>query len=665
MKWVFLMILLATVSVTAQVDAQIEQTETVDTINVVKKNAFRRIFSNIKNSTHSIDSALQKKQIPEEKNVQSREYHAPSAEFAGNEDSLQIIIRNDSIYDFKPSSRLLREAKSAVVVAPRKEKVDTLNTIVPESLYSDVDGLTIRTIRIVQLKPFGASVKENVTNTPKPAGKAANAVHIDTREYIVRNMLLFREGDTADGFNLAHSERHLRSFRYINDARIIAVPVSDSEADVTVIVQDAFPYSANVNTNLVSNGYFSVTNRNIAGLGLEMEAGTYLDTQKDNLMGYRAILRSSNIGRTFTTFQAEYLDRYENQRYGFSMQRDFYSPTTKYAGHLIFYDMRTTTLYHPTATENHQPTIFSIRYNLWDAWLGRSFEVIDKQSKDYRKMNLTASFRAQRLEFSDRPEFSEDRFYRFQSRTTYLASLSWSQQMFYKTSMLYNFGRTEDIPYGEIMTVVGGREINEKYLRTYLGMDFATGYFVPNFGYIMGSFAFGTFFRNKAEQGIIDFQTKYITNMLTIRKYQVRTFISGRYTGQLFDHLDDRFIISGEHGIPAFRNDTALGRHRLIVSLEQCIFTPLNIYDFRFVVYGFAHLGWLDDYNNPIIFSTMYSSFGLGLRIRNNRLAFKTIQIEFAYFHNATKPHHFKFSNEDILRPREFRPAAPEVLLGY
>ena len=127
----------------------------------------------------------------------------------------------------------------------------------------------------------------------------------------------------------------------------------------------------------------------------------------------------------------------------------------------------------------------------------------------------------------------------------------------------------------------------------------------------------------------------------------------------------DRLIINGEHGIPGFRNDTALGRHRFSLSLEQCLFTPLNIYDFRFVVYCFAHLSWLDDYNKPIIFSDMYSSFGLGLRIRNNRLTFKTIQLEFAYFHNGTKPHHFRFSSEDVLRPREFRPVAPEVAPMY
>jgi len=94
---IFLTLLLTIVSLTAQVYAQREQTETADTISVKKDGVFRRFFSNMKNSASSVDTAPQKKYIPEEKNTQSREYHTPSAEFSGNEDSLQIIIRNDSI----------------------------------------------------------------------------------------------------------------------------------------------------------------------------------------------------------------------------------------------------------------------------------------------------------------------------------------------------------------------------------------------------------------------------------------------------------------------------------------------------------------------------------------------------------------------------------------
>jgi len=597
MKGLFLLVWLAFVSGIAQVYAQTEEQITAEEIMRVKKNG---IFKRILNN----------------------------------------------IYDFSPSP---------------KAKVDTLKTPTPEMLFRDVEGLTIRKINVVQLKPFGASVKDNVTRTPKRSGKVGNALHIDTREFIVRNMLLFREGDKADGFKLAHSERYIRSVRYINDVRIIAVPVSDSEADVTVMVQDAFPYSASFSTNFLSNGNFSVTNRNIVGAGFDGQAGVYMDTRKDGLMGYSAMLRSSNIRRTFTTFQAEYLDRFENQRYGFGLQRDFYSPTTKYAGHLMFQDTRAQTLYYSFAIENRQPTSVSIKYNLWDTWLGRSFEMKDKSSSDKQRKNFTVSLRSQRLEFTDRPEYSENLFYRFQSRTTYLASLSLSQQMFYKTSMMYNFGRTEDIPYGGIITITGGQEMNEKHTRTYFGVDYATGYFIPDFGYMMTAFAFGTFFRNKAEQGMIDVQMKYITNLTAIGNFRMRTYISGRYTGQLFDQLEDRLMTD----IPGIRNNTALGRHRLSVSIEQCLFTPLNIYDFRFVVYAFAHVSWLDDYRQPFSLNNIYSSFGLGLRIRNNRLIIKTIQIEFAYFHNGHHPYHLNFSNEDVMHPREFRPVAPDVLPRY
>ena len=69
--------------------------------------------------------------------------------------------------------------------------------------------------------------------------------------------------------------------------------------------------------------------------------------------------------------------------------------------------------------------------------------------------------------------------------------------------------------------------------------------------------------------------------------------------------------------------------------------------------------------HHPVSQDNIYSSFGLGLRIRNNHLIIKTIQIEFACFHNSAKQWHLNFSSEDILHPRDFKPAAPAVLSMY
>ena len=590
-------------------------------------------------------------------------------EILGKGDTLRHVEPNESFYDRNPSSRWIRELKNVIIVSPKKEAVaDSFNIQSPDDIYLGVEGRTINRIRVVRLKPFGASVTDTAIHHIKWPGRVGNAIHISTAEFVVRNALMFREGDVINGSNLAYSERYLRSLKYIHDARVTAVPVSDNEAEILVVVQDIMPYSASFGTNVSSRANFSVTNSDIVGLGVELRGGAFFDLNKERLMGYEAALRVPNIGHSFMSFQADYLDRYENQRYGFTLRREFYTPATKYAGHLILYNARTPVHYFdPDGSEFPEITPITIRYNHTDIWLGRSFQ-LDKNPFSKQHRNITVSLGAQKMHFIDRPERSAIQYYRFQNRTTYLASLTYSQQSFYKANLIYNFGRTEDIPYGYQLSVIGGKEINEMNNRPYIGSHFSSGYFIPKLGYLAGALSYGTFFHNGADQGVIDFEMNYFTNLYIIGSFRHRTFINGQYTRQLFNRLEDRLIIDGDHGIPGFRNDSILGRHRFNFSISHDLFTPWELYGFRFVLYTFAHLSWLGEYDKPVMFSTLYSSFGFGIRIRNNRLVFNTLQIQFAYFPKIPDNSRFRYiqlSSESVLQARDFKPKAPEVMPLY
>ena len=583
-------------------------------------------------------------------------------------DTLVNAKPSESIYDWNPSSRWIRKLKNVIVVSPKNESVsDTFNIQSPSDVYLEAEGRTITKIRIVRLKPFGVSIADSATRNINWLGKAGNAIHVTTREFVIRNALMFKEGDKINRYKLADTERYLRSFSYINDARVSVIPVSNDQAEVVVVVQDVFPYSVDFGTNFSSRAKVAIANRDIIGLGFELRAGAFIDSDKDRLMGYQAAMRFPHIGRSFVSFQADYLDRYENQRYGFTLNRDFYAPTTQYAGHLAFYHARTPVRYSHPDNKKTEIDPITIRYNHLDVWLGRSFQ-IDKNSSSKQRKNITVSLGVQQMRFFDRPENAEELYYQFQNRTTYLASLTYSQQAYYKTNLIYNFGRTEDIPYGYMLSIISGKEFNEKYNRPYMGVNFATGYFVPWLGYISSAASWGTFLRNGSDQGIVDYGLNYFTNLYVLGNFKHRTFINGQYTRQLANHLKDRLIIDGDFGIPGFRNDSILGRHRFNLSIEHDSFTPWNLYGFNFVVYAFAYLSWLGDYNEPIILSHLYSSFGVGVRIRNNRLIFNTLQIQFAYFPNIPDNSRFNyctFSHERVLQPRNFMPQAPEIIPLY
>jgi len=593
-----------------------------------------------------------------------------------NGDSLRQTQPKESIYDRDIPSRWIRELRNIIIVSPKNESlVDTFNVESPGKIYLGTEGLTITGVRIIRLKPFGASVSDiadhqidygagNTANNLNWLSRAGNAIHVSTSEFIIRNALMFKEGDKVESIQLAYSERYLRSLRYINDARITSIPVSDHEAEILVIVQDILPYSASFGSNFSSRANLSITNRNIIGLGIELRAGVFMDSKKDHQMGYQTMLRLSNIGHSFISFQADYLDKYENQRYGFALRRDFYAPTTKYAGHLIAYNARTPVRYSDPSRDYRLTKPINIRYHYLDVWFGRSFQMKNIAFSKQQK-NITVSFGTQNMHFIDRPENSEELYYKFQNRTTCLASFTYSQQSFYKTNLIYNFGRTEDIPYGYMWSVISGKEINERYNRPYFGAHYSAGYFIPSFGYLSGAASYGTFFYKGVDQGLMDIQMNYFTPLYILRNIKLRTFVNGQYTRQLYNRLEDKLMIDDELGIPGFRNDSVFGRHRFNLSMEQDFFNPWNLYGFRFVVYGFVHASWLGGYDQPIILSNLYSSFGLGIRIRNNRLVFNTLQIQFAYFPNIPKNssfRYFDFSSETVLQPRDFKPKAPEVI---
>ncbi|HET7451177.1 MAG TPA: hypothetical protein VFL12_00415 [Thermoanaerobaculia bacterium] len=70
--------------------------------------------------------------------------------------------------------------------------------------------------------------------------RAANAIHIETREDFLRKELLFREGDALDIARLAETERNLRALPFIKSASVTASKPHDGVVDVLVVTQDAW-----------------------------------------------------------------------------------------------------------------------------------------------------------------------------------------------------------------------------------------------------------------------------------------------------------------------------------------------------------------------------------------------------------------------------------------
>jgi hypothetical protein len=103
---------------------------------------------------------------------------------------------------------------------------------------------------------------------------AANWLHVDTRESVIRRELLFREGDCFERLRITESERLLRGFVFIRSAEVEATRRSSGDYDVEVTTQDEWSLRVVPRLELGSGpavAGISVTEWNVAGTGNAVE----------------------------------------------------------------------------------------------------------------------------------------------------------------------------------------------------------------------------------------------------------------------------------------------------------------------------------------------------------------------------------------------------------
>lgn len=107
------------------------------------------------------------------------------------------------------------------------------------------------------------------------AYRAANALHVRTREAVLRRELLFRIGDCYDPFLLAESERLLRAYDFLTRAEVAGTRNADGDWQVSVNTQD--DWSTRVDVRLrVDEGLqlegISLNEENLIGTGQRLGA---------------------------------------------------------------------------------------------------------------------------------------------------------------------------------------------------------------------------------------------------------------------------------------------------------------------------------------------------------------------------------------------------------
>ncbi len=522
--------------------------------------------------------------------------------------------------------------------------------------YSDSNGKVIRKISIKRLDPFGTSINDPEAEAASGFSEFLNRTHPLTKEFVIRNYLMFEEGDSFSSFDLSESERIIRKLKFIDDARIIVIPVSEEMVDIIIITRDVYSLGLSYDIRSAKSGTLDLFERSFLGLGHDFIISFPYDYNVDYYgFGYQLSYKVRNISKSLIDASASYSNALGKEYYDLSLNRKFISATTKYAGG---FNMRET---YTSSDLDTLETREKIEFNNLDIWLGRSF-MIDKTSMT----RLIISGRYINNNVFRRPEITSNSYYSLQKYKVFLGSVSLVKQDYFKTSLIYNYGRTEDIAYGVNFQLTFGRENNEFRDRNYYGVGLSMANFPGKMGYLYLNSQLGFFHDGESvEQGALDLEANYISNLSSVGKYRFRYFANLRYT-RGFNRYDNEYLrIEDNTGIRGFSNDTIRPDQRLILNLETISFTPIYVYGFRFAFYGFTDIGIFTGKDAFRTDNNIISEIGLGLRIRNDNLIFRTIQFRFSYFPLSppySSMRNLDITGEKLLESKNFDPTSPGLI---
>jgi len=530
-----------------------------------------------------------------------------------------------------------------------------------ENENAKYNNKVISSVKIKQISPFAKSILDTLDFTTNGLEKRLSKLRFETKESIIKNNLTFKNGEFVRAQKLKDSERLLRSLNFITDALIVVEPAATdtSLVNVLVITQDSYPYGGLLS---LSGTYprFGLSSRNVFGYGLEIEHQISTRPTENRSFGIYESLRWQNIYGSYFTFHAEVKDQYDAHYYSIGAQKDFFIPEIKYAGGFNIYRnyaMDTDPESFPVGYHNNYD------YLIQDYWGGKSILIHTENFFD--RSSLT--FNAQAL-FSEYAGLNDTMMQlpRYVPNVSFFGSVSFSKRDFYKNQLIYNYGRTEDVPYGFLTALSFGYNHNELKNRYFAGAHLSLGQaLIPNKGYLLLSGDLQSFFYHKQpEDSRLKLKAQYISPLNKVGMHRWRTFLSANYIKGYHNSYPNYIYVSERNnGIRAYNSNALWGTNKFVVSSETILFSSKEFFGFKMAFFSFYDMAWITD-SKKLFRSKPFYSLGGGFRIRNDNLVINTIQVQLAYFPRVPPQgvsFDFRLSSEQVNSFNQLAPRKPYV----
>jgi hypothetical protein len=442
-----------------------------------------------------------------------------------------------------------------------------------------------------------------------------NRIHVRTRDWVIRDSLLFESGDVYSPRLLRESERILRGRRFLYNASIRPIAYRDGVVDLEVATRDV--WTLNGGASLSRSGgenatRFEIQDMNFLGTGSDVGI-EYLDgvDRSETALHYR----HNNFRGSRAEIEVVASDNSDGERYLMKVFRPFYALDTKSSTGLV---LLTDDRIDPFFELGERVSEFRHEFDFAEAWWGRSRGLVD--GKLWR---WTLGFTYNSNVFSEAAGrvapavLPEDRIQSFP-----WIELEYLEDRYLAVRNLDQLDRTEDLLLGKRFKVRLGRSsevFGASRDRLLMGADAGLGIQPGKGKLLLSNISVGARWDDddietfNGGAGIRFFWRNWRKHLLSVELF-------GNYVRNLDDEL--QLLLGGDSGLRGYPLRYQSGNRRLLLTVEQRFFTKWEIFKIAHVggaVFFDAGRAWFAGGEGPDDDLGILKDVGFGLRFSSSR----------------------------------------------
>lgn len=490
------------------------------------------------------------------------------------------------------------------------------NTAIPTFEELEKQGATIGEIRINNRNIFDL-------DNPKEDNffyRLANALHIRTREGVIRRQLLFKSGEPLSTQRIEESIRLLRENRYLYEVDIRPVAYHDGVVDIEVTTKDTWTLDPGLGVSRKGGDNetrYGIKELNLLGTGasIEWQRTDYLGDTVDNYQ-----FNNNQILGTRARLNYTYITADNQNGQSAILERPFYSLETRWAAGISGsnFNQLISTYNGGVVTDEYRryretASIYGgLSKGLVDNWAHRYSIGVD-YVKDRYELVPGAPPPSQLPE----DETYVSPFFRYQViQNNYVETKNRNQV---QRPEYFLLGFSSDVKLGYAATALGSTQPAWNYAAT-----ISNGWDLSKDRMLLTEISGAGRYVNGQTDG--ELLTGYV-DFYNPQSERSQTFVGLQAAAANDINTSNQLTLGGDNGLPGYPTRYQSGNKRVLFNLEQRYYT--NWYPFRLFRVGggvFVDAGraWGGDTTNEV--DTGYLvNIGAGLRIFSVRSAFGNV----------------------------------------